>query len=523
MRLREGILFGLIFISLVENSASAQVGYEPVKFTVSSFNISGDNPIGANNAQKVLQPYLGEQSGLDGISAAADALEQALITAGFSFHRVSLPPQQLTSGSVDFKIVRFSIGAIKISGNQFFDQQNIERSLPTLKPGSTPNTKALSSSLKQANNHAAKNILLRFKEGEAGDTIDAELTVRDQNPQLFFVTLDNTGSADSEEFRTTLGYQHGNLFNRDHALTATLTVAPEDIDATTQIGLSYHIPLYENGGNLDFLLSDSEVNTGDVASNVAINGKGSVFGASYARPFLPGTNLNHQWSVGSQYKAFDNEIDLGGGLVQNFDVLSFPLELGYGFNYSSKAGVVNGGVKYAMNLDAGDNNTDADYAASRTGADNGWSALRYNLSYDRGFAQNWLFHAGLSGQKSSDLLISGEQFGVGGSSTLRGFEERSVTGDSGNQLSLEVWTPAWYSTRFLVFIDQASVKLNDGPTINDGASFDLSSSGLGLRWAWKQQLSIALDYAVINKGGGVDTTINQDGDDKVHFNLIYRF
>mgnify|MGYP003978472481 FL=1 len=44
-----------------------------------------------------------------------------------------------------------------------------------------------------------------------------------------------------------------------------------------------------------------------------------------------------------------------------------------------------------------------------------------------------------------------------------------------------------------------------------------------MRWSWKQQLSVSLDVGVINEGGGADTSINQDGDSKAHFNMVYRF
>jgi len=97
-----------------------------------------------------------------------------------------------------------------------------------------------------------------------------------------------------------------------------------------------------------------------------------------------------------------------------------------------------------------------------------------------------------------------------------------VTGDSGTQLALEVWTPSYSGFRFLYFIDQASVDVNAGDT-SPSASYDLSSTGLGLRWNWKQQLSVSLDAGYIVKGGGPDSTINQDGDSKAHLNLVYRF
>ncbi len=521
MRSRVAFVISFVFLAFLHLPVSAQSGYEPVVFNVSSFRISGDNPLG-DQAYRVLQPYLGEQSGLDGLSAAADALGQALIDAGYSFYRVNLPPQTLTSGSVELQIVHFSIGQIHISGNRFYDDANIRHSLPALQPGVSPNTKRLARNLKMANDNAGKRVVLKFVEGKADDSIDADLTVKDHNPRLLFITLDNSGNSDTKEYRTTLGYQHGNLFNLDHSLTLTLTVSPQDVSATRQFGANYHIPLYSHGANLDFLLSDSEVNSGTVAGGTAITGKGSVLGFTYSRPLLSDTGFDHQWSIGFSYKSFNNDIRLGLGNSQSTDVLSFPLELGYSFKHNVHSGVLTGAVSANINIGSGKNNTDAKYDAVRREANKRWRSFQYHLSYDREFAKAWLFHAGLSGQKSSDLLIPGEQFGVGGSSTLRGFEERSVTGDSGTRIALELWSPPWLGIRFLYFIDQARVDVNAGQH-TPSAHYDLSSTGLGLRWNWKQQFSVAVDYGYIVKGGGADTTINQDGDSKAHLNLVYRF
>ena len=78
--------------------------------------------------------------------------------------------------------------------------------------------------------------------------------------------------------------------------------------------------------------------------------------------------------------------------------------------------------------------------------------------------------------------------------------------------------------RFSVFYDLAHVEFNDGDTAaNEGVDFDLSSAGFGMFWSWKESLSVSLNYGVIGEGGGLDDTINQDGDDKLHVGLVYRF
>ncbi|MCP4980762.1 MAG: ShlB/FhaC/HecB family hemolysin secretion/activation protein [Gammaproteobacteria bacterium] len=536
MRRGAGLLIGLALVWIVPLKVVAQDSLEAVGFSVERFEVIGDNPIG-NLADSILAPYIGEQYGLEGLSAARDALEQAIIHAGYNFHRVSLPPQNLFEGVVLFKVSRFGIGKILVEGNEFFDEENILNSVPELKAGETPNTKLLSRSLKIANHHSSKSTLLRFKEGEEADTIDALLVVKDRDPQVYFISLDNTGSEDAEEWRTTFGYQNGNLFNRDHAVTATLTTAPEDTDATTQIGINYHIPMYQHGASMDFLLSDSDSagETGgedDAGQSIApgtgggqaleITGQGTVIGAIYNRPLLTDGNFSHEWSVGIQHKNFDNKSEFDNTQLGGADVISVPLELGYSFNRQGPDNSFFGSVKLVQEV--GDD--DEEYEQDRPEAEGGWTALRFDISYDQLFADEYLFHVGFSGQQTSELLISGEQFGVGGIGTLRGFEERSVTGDSGYQLSLELWFPPLtsYQIRLLVFTDIAHTEFNDGDDVgNEGVDFDLSSAGFGLFWSWRESLSVSLNYGVIGDGGGLDTSINEDGDDKLHVSAVYRF
>lgn len=515
----------------------AQNTLEQVSFEVERFDIIGDNPIG-ERANDVLTPYLGEQFGLEGLSAARDALEQAIIEAGFNFHRVSLPPQDLLAGSVLLKVSRFAIGSVEVQGNEHFDDENIRHSVPQLVAGETPNTRLLSRSLKIANEHASKSTLLRFREGNESDSIDAVLEVEDSDPQVIFISLDNTGpDVDGERWRSTLGYQHGNLFNSDHSVTATLTTAPEDTDLTTQIGINYHIPMYNHGASVDLLFSDSESagETGgedDAGQGIApgtgggqaleITGAGRVYGFVYNRPLLTDSNFNHAWSVGLQHKNFDNTSAFGSTEIAGADIISIPLELGYTFGRQKPGSSYSGGVSLLQEV--GDD--DEEYDDDRTEAESGWTALRWMLTYDLLFAGEFLFHSRFSGQLTQALLITGEQYGIGGDRTLRGFEERSVTGDSGYLLNLEVWFPPFtsFDLRTLAFTDIGHTEYNDGDLPgNDGEKFDVSSVGLGLYWAWRDSLSVSLNYGYITQGGGLDPDSNQDGDSKAHLSAVYRF
>ena len=42
-------------------------------------------------------------------------------------------------------------------------------------------------------------------------------------------------------------------------------------------------------------------------------------------------------------------------------------------------------------------------------------------------------------------------------------------------------------------------------------------------WAWRESLSVSLNYGYITKEGGLDDTINEEGDSKLHVSAVYRF
>ncbi len=505
------------FVLLAFNSVSAQQTDAPT-FVVDEYIIEGDNPLDSDLTD-LLEPYLGEHFGIDGLSSAVDEVSQALQNDGFSFHRAVLPPQTLDSGVVRIQIVKFDLGNIRVQGNEHFSEQNILNSLPELVSGQAPNNQKLSRSLKIANQHIAKSTQVSLRQGLEADTIDADIRVSDRDSQAIYFALDNTGTEETEDERLTVSYQQANLFDRDHTLTASLTTSPADTEKASQFGVSYRVPLYEHGAALEFLVSASEVDSGEVANNFEVSGEGTVFSALYSRPILTDGSYNHEWSLGFQDKLFENDISFAGVPIGE-DVKSRPLELRYQVSNYLQSSLFNAYISVAANLSGGSDNEDEDYELVRTGATADWSVTRFGADYSYFFDNQWRVSGQLDAQQSSDPLISGEQFGAGGMSSLRGFEERSVLGDSGYRMRLEAGAPPLTSAniQLIGFIDAANLELEDAQPGEDD-SVSVSSIGLGLRWSWRQQLSLGIDYGQINEGSGDQ----EDGDSKIHFNLVYRY
>ena len=514
-------LTGLLVVVLSGSGAAlAQDPIPVVSFTVSEFAIEGHNPLDKAATDKILAPYLGRHRGLERLLEAAARLEKTILDSGNSFYRVVLPPQTLEAGRITLKVITIKVAGIKTSGNKYFSDDNIRASLPGLEPGTTPDTRELSRQLIVANNHNSKQVTIRMQQSDQPDSVDVELAVRDQKPWKLFTTLNNTGSDDTGEYRFTAGAQYSNLFDLDHEITASYTTAPGHVGDVQQYGFNYRLPLYRFSGDLALFYSSSDVNTGRVAQVFDVSGAGRFRGATYTQTFNNIGNYRHQLSFAAEDRLFENNVSFLG-LPLGVDVRSRPLTLGYHGELVRERSRYNFNIRFSRNLTSGPKNNNATYAASRAGADVHWQALRFSASASRVLPGQWLLNGAVSGQLTGEPLISGEQFGIGGVNSVRGYEERSATGDKGLRGSVEVWTPSasfLQNLRMIGFVDAGYVK-SQKALVGQVGSDTFLSTGVGLRWQWRNQLNLQLDYGHSLRQA---RTANAGGT-KIHLRLFYGF
>ena len=382
-----------------------------------------------------------------------------------------------------------------------------------------------------ADSQPSKSLKLQFSESETGSAIDAKLIVDDLKTHFAFVSVNNTGTDETGQFRLTGGYQWTNIFNRDHNLSLSYTTSPSDFDAVQQYGASYTIPFYEVGGQLNIFLARSDVDTGIIAQNLSVSGAGTIALLHYKHTFLQSGAYKQQIDIGLDHKLFENEVGfLGLPISGSGEVLSRPFSLAYIGFWQGAGRSFSFNVAPHVNIPGGSNNEDADYDDLRFGATADWSLVRYGFGYDQLIAPHWLFRLNISGQYSDDKLISGEQFGIGGIYSVRGFDERSLLGDSGYQVNFELWIPGFNKNgiRPLVFFDYGHVELI-APLLSETPEIDISAVGAGLRWSIINKLNVVLDVAYVTDGAEEinevtgTTDFTEKGDVRGHIDVFYRF
>lgn len=490
-----------------------------VTFNIDKFEVNGESPLTQSEIESVLEAFKGEHHGLDGLLAAVDALESALADAGFPFHKVSLPQQTLTNGVVKLELVNFEIDKVQVKGNQFYSVDNILRSLPDVQQGKPPVPTLIAENLRFANLHQDKQVKVSFKDSEASGKVDAQIEVEDQKPWHLFTTINNTGTDATGNSRLTIGYQHNNIGDLDHSLTLTYTLSPEKISAVRQYGINYHIPIYHHAAELDVIYSDSDVDSGTVASVFDVKGKGKVLGLQFKKHLPKVDTYTHSVQLGIMDQLFISDVRFGALPLGN-DVRSRPITLKYEGLYQEKLWQFGFHIDAVSNLSGGGHNNNASYAAARTNASDHWYKFTYGANAQYQLQNNWLILGRLEGQWTKDVLIPGEQIALGGSSSVRGFEESATSGDRGAYYNLELWLPAFTSQiSGLMFLDGGYRRLNvvqAGEVKTDS----IESIGFGIQWNINTSMSLQADYARITDGFGAN---NPTGNNKLHFNLLYRF
>lgn len=524
--LRTGALRACLAAALSVVLAVPLAYSQAVQFNVQRFEVSGENPLTDEQTQAALAPYTGELKGLDGLQEAAKALEQALLDAGYQFHRVRLPPQTIREGRVRLNVAAYRIGEVSVTGNQHHSEANILRGLSSIVVGGVPDTRDLGHQLELVNRNPSKDVKVRFRDRHTDDEISAEVRVKDKSPLEYITWFNNSGTQDSKDTRLGVGVRHSNLWDRDHEVSATYTTSPESVSDVQQYGLLYDIPLYSWRSVVSLLALYSDVDSGQVAGSFDVSGKGTIFGGRITRLLPKKGNFSHELSLAIADKKFDDETKFIGDAfgVARPDVRSRPLSLTYRGTWKGVWGTAGLYAQPLVNLRTGPDNNKSTYRQNRFDADNDWWAVRYgaNLEYP---VSNWLVRARLEAQYADEPLISGEQFGLGGMRSIRGFEEREATGDRGYRGNFELWTPKTFlSLRFLGFLDVGSLKReNSLPGEIDDE--DISSTGLGVRWSWRELVYLQMDYGYVLHGfsSQAPNGATHAGETKLHFNVSARF
>lgn len=517
-------------------SASQPTSGNTALVRIERFDVKGNTLLDAGMIERLLAPFKGEARSYTDIQLALEALEGAYRAAGYSAVHVITPEQEITEGVITFKVIETMVGKVILSGNEHYDKANIRNALPALAEGFTPSARELSANVRLANENPTRQLDVVLSVGEEENTVDARVNVQDSPPHKIFLTLDNTGNQNTGMYRAGVGFQHNNLFNRDHAATLSYTTSPNHASDVKQVSASYRIPIYATGDSIDLMAAHSDTDAGDSTIGgaggplLSFSGKGNVYGIHYNH-YLPRRGEYTSKIVGGfDYRATTNNCLINGvaGLCggSGQDITVHPVSVAYNGALAKPTYVADFTATLVRNIPGGANGGTADVEAVRPGAKADYTLMRLNGSLSGILPQNWQYRLAGNAQYSRDALLSTESFGLVGANAVRGFVERELSSEKGYVLNAEIYSHDMApdlkmqsgSLRLLWFIDRAQ---GWGETLPGEAAtnrISVGSTGVGLRFTYSKNLTARLDYASVNQAG--PSTGTRAGDKRGHLSIV---
>jgi len=530
------LLAAAIFLAVGSlNQAVAQ----DAGFDITRFQVEGNTILPTATVEALVAPFAGKGKVYGDVQKALEALEGEYRRLGYGTVNVYVPEQELTSGVVRLLVSEGVVGKVTITGNKFFNEENVRASLPNLKEGTAPNMRQLSENIQLSNENPAKQVEVTLGVSEEEGKVNARVDVKEEDPSRFYVTLDNTGNQATGYARIGVSYQNSNLFNRDQVLTLAYTTAV-DPPGRMKIGgwralpwsdgdgvkldiysIGYRLPLYSLGDSIDFIYANSSTNTPSVSqalgSSLGINGKGDIFSLRYNHNFARAGEYTSKAVLAYDYKYLDNTCSIAGiktpyGVAGCTPFTLRPISVTYSGQWQKPGENIDFYVSALKNIPMG-----ADYPfpgafdpQDNYSAATGWkvrddySILRAGGSYFAAIGGDWLLRAALNGQYAHHGLPNVEQLGLTGWIAVRGFNERVIARDRGYVANLEVYTPDLAanmgipgSFKLLGFYDAAQ---GFNVTTATNQHVGVASAGVGLRYNLRKDISARFDVARVVDG-----------------------
>ncbi|MBS0424881.1 MAG: ShlB/FhaC/HecB family hemolysin secretion/activation protein [Proteobacteria bacterium] len=513
------LMFVISFsVSVRSQSLPPAASTQSQSFSVKTLQIQGNTLLPENKLIALVIHLIGDDRTLNDLVQGATAIQQRYRKAGYGGVVAFVPEQKLENGNVIIQVVEGKIDKVHISDNTERDEMNILGSLPHLKQGETPVVRNIDRNIQMANENPTKKLRVALVAGAGPGAINADVKVTDERPLRLLFGVDSAGTPSTGIFRSNVGIQRTNLWNRDHIGTFQFQTSPTEPSRAQIYSAGYRIPFYNQFAAIDAFYTHSNVESLASAAPVGVGpfgftGKGDIAGFR-AHRFLPRLGeYDHRLTFGWDWRHFNNDCTFQGNtgsaacdrIAANVTIA--PLSLGY---TGQKDGpIFSWGINTIISGNFG-GSSQAAFDMARVDADKHYAVWRFfgftNLNLPAGFGISTRVLA----QYSPYALVPGEQFGIGGGGSamggfisVRGYREREIVGDYGTSFNIEGLGPDFaklvnsesLSLRPLGFFDFGWAGNNhQAPCHAQSSSCEIAGVGGGIRFAIGKKFSGRLDF-----------------------------
>ena len=458
-----------------------------------------------------MQSYLGQPLTFARLSEISRAVIDQYRSKDHPLVDVVVPQQDVNNGVVQIAVTEFRAGQVRPEGNKWFSDELL-RSKVRVRPGDPILASELAEDLAALNDNPFRRVDLIYQRSPEVGRTDLVLRTADRLPLRLYAGFDDSGTRALGINHVFAGFNYGNLFGLDQQLSYQATASDDLLFGNPALpgrpddprllahSATYSAPLPWHDRVTVYGLYAREVPRLPNTNNQV--GTSEQLSLRYGHPFWRSDTQSNEVRIGYDFKRSNNNLEFNGSQINSASTQIDQFVLEYAGQRSDSLGST--GLTASLFASPGGfshHNSDAIFNATRPDA---IATYVYGLI---GAERLTALPAGLtwsvrgSVQLASASLLSSEQFGLGGPTTVRGYDQYQVEGDNGWLLVDELRSPLWHLVsadtpdrlQLLTFFDVGHVRSRT-PQISEPNHATLSSVGVGARYAVDRYLDVRFDY-----------------------------
>lgn len=434
------------------------------------------------------------------LAAIAQVIEVFMKSSGYALATAVIPPQSIAEGGLRVAVLPGKVRNIKFEGNRWFSESLLREKL-RIERGGAVQISELDRALGWTNTSPFRKVKLHVEPVPETGEADLIFGVQESFPLRLTAGYENTGNEILGYDRYSASITYGNLWGRDHQLSYQQAISSSS--KLLQVhAFDYRAPLPWRH-TLALSGSYARVNPSFYSGLFSQLGKSVNADLKYSLPVRL-KRWEGELTANLSFKQSNNNLEFGGipALGTTSDIFAGSVTAA-AFRADPRGRWVLSGTLTASPGGINSRNDDDSYHEVRPGARARYLYAQFWAQRVTQFAPGLNSILRLSTQLASTNLLPSEQFSAGGANTVRGYEERVLSGDGGYIATHELQRtlPSLSLGRRLPKLDTSVAffwdygrTITKYPPIGDPKSAYLSSVGLGLRCSVGNYLSASADY-----------------------------
>lgn len=500
---------------------------------IKNFVFQGNTVFSNKKLEELLAPFIGREITFSELLEARAEITKLYIDNGYISSGAYLPIKENQTidpnqAVITIEVVEGRLDEIQILGGSRLDNY-IRSRLPNT--STVLNSDRLLEALQLLQQDPLiESITAELTEGTRAERPILKVTVKERDPFKLEAAVDNYRSPGVGSFQRRVQLTHTNLLGNGDRLS----VGYRNTDGSNTVSTSYIVPVNPQNGTLELFYANTSSNIIERPfTNLDILSHARVYELTFRQPVIRQASANSNQELALLLTA--SRLESESSLLNT----PFPLSIGADDQGRTRISAIRFSQEwinrsrqqalyvrsqFSLGIDA------FNATINESTPDSRFFTWRGQATWLRQLSTNTLqVQADL--QLADRSLVSLEQVGLGGATSVRGYRQDTFLTDNRFLLSAEFFIPVWKEEtgilQLIPFIDIGTAwnHNSSGDDISDisRAAGTLGSIGIGLQYQLIGRLNARIDWGIPLFSVNTNSEANTWQENGIHFSLGYQF